>query len=184
MNFRTAAFFALIFALLCAGIYWFINRPTVEEKALIGFFTEFKHSNYDEAEDFTVGSDFWRMASQTSVRDTGGNEYTIGDYFPETKKGLLQISIETYVKAHIAKWKYTFMDTERISDTESEVHFKLEIGIRNFTGGNLLGEVDEGRMEGTAFMTLEEDGWKVERFELSLFSNEGLELAPYLEQAN
>jgi hypothetical protein len=184
MTFRTIAFFALVFALISVGIYWFVNRPTVEEKALIGFFDEFKRGRYEESQAYTAGNDFWQMASKTSVRDTNGAEYTIGDYFPEQSRQLLQISIESYVKAHIAKWKYLFMDTQRLSETESVVHFRIEIGIRDFSGGNLLGETDEGRVEGTAYMKLNNGEWKVDRFDLALFSDQGLELAHYLEQGN
>jgi hypothetical protein len=184
MTFRTVASIAFFLALCSVGIYWFLNRPTPEESALTNFFSEFKKGKYTEAELQTVGSDFWEMASETSVRDTTGAEYLIGDYFPESRKELLKISIETYVKAHIAKWDYLNMDTQRLSESESVVHFRLAIGIRDFSGGNLIGEVNEGRVEGTAFMQLTDDGWKIKRFELALFSDEGLVLAPYLEQAN
>lgn len=183
MNFRTIAFIALVLALLSIGIYWFINRPTPEERAMVNFFAEFKKSHYEEAEDYTLGSDFWRMAADTSVRDTNGQTYTIGEYFPESRKAILQFSVETYVKPHIAKWKYLSMDTTRLTDTDSAVHFRIELSIRDFTGGNMLGVVDEGLMEGTAYMEKENDDWKVERFDLTFFSDGGLELAPYLERA-
>lgn len=184
MTFRTAVSIAFILALLSVGVYWFINRPTPEERVMVDFFAEFKQGNYGEAEDYTAGSDFYRMAADTAVRDTSGAEYTIGDYFPESRKAILEISIETYVKSHIAKWKYLFMDTQELSETESEVHFRFELAIRDFSGGSLLGVTNEGLVEGTAYMVLEEEVWKVERFDLALFSDEHLELAPYLEQAN
>lgn len=184
MNFRTIAFFALMLALLSFGIFWFFTRPTPEERAMVNFFAEFKKSHYEEAEDYTVGSDFWRMAADTSVLDTDGQTYTIGDYFPESRKAILQISIETYVKPHIAKWKYLSMDTSRLTDTDSTVDFRIELSIRDFTGGNRFGVVNEGRMEGIAFMIKENDDWKVERFDLTFFSDEGFELAPYLERAH
>ncbi|MCX6645922.1 MAG: hypothetical protein NTY09_06160 [bacterium] len=184
MTFRTIAFFALIFALISVGIYWFVNRPTVEERALIGFFGEFKQGKYEEAQAYTAVNDFWQMASKTSVIDTSGAEYTIGDYFPEESRLALQISIESYVKPHIAKWKYLFMDTQRLSEARSVVHFRIELGIRDFSSGNLIAEADEGRVEGTAYMVLKDGEWKVDRFDLALFSDQDLELAPYLEEGN
>jgi hypothetical protein len=184
MTFRTIAFSALIFALLSVGIYWFVTRPTVEEKAVIGFFDQFKHGKYDDAQAYTVGNDFWLAAAKTTVIDSNGAQYTIGDYFPETKKALLKSSVETYVRTHIAKWKYLFMDTQVFSDTESVVHFRIEVGVRDWSSGSFVGETDDGRVEGTAYLKMENGQWKIDRFDLAIFSDQGLDLATYLEQGN
>jgi len=184
MTFRNIATVALIVALLSMGVYWLVTRPTPEEKALKEFFREFRMGHYPEAQNLTSGDDFYEMAAATSVRDSNGTQYLIGDYFPPERSFVLQASIETYVKPHIAKWKYLSMDTQRIEDGGSVVHFRIELAIRDFTtSGGLLGTVHDGRVEGTAHMALENGHWVVERFDLNLFSDEGLVLADYLSRA-
>ena len=42
MTFRNVASLALILALISLGVYWFVSRPTVEERALMDFFKEFR----------------------------------------------------------------------------------------------------------------------------------------------
>jgi len=183
MNIRTVAFIAIMLALIGLGAYWFVTRPTPEETALKEFFDQFRKGNYTEAEQKTVRNDFYRMAADTSVTDTDGSKYLIGDYFPENRRGLLKISVETYVRPHITKWRYLSMDTQHLSDTESAVKFRIDLAIRDFTTGNLLGASHTGRVEGVAFMVHQSEGWRVQRFEFSLISDDGMRLAPYLNQA-
>ena len=183
MTFRTIAFVALLAALVSVGVYWFVSRPTPQERALKEFFQEFRNGRYDDAEAYTAGKDFYTMAAKTSVRDTNGRQYLIGDYFPEPRREILRASIETYVKPHISRWKYLSLNTEEMDTGCSAVHFRLELGIRDFSSGAILGETHNGRVEGTAHMRLENGKWVVEKFEFSIFSDEGLELATYLRRA-
>ncbi len=186
MTFRNIASVALILAIVCGGIYWYVSRPTPEERALMSFFDEFRRSDYDEASEYTVGDDFHSMAAATSVRDSDGAEYTIGDYFPANRKAVLQIAIETYVRQHIARWKYLSMETENFTGNVDRalVHFRLEVAVRDYMTGEFIGAVlHEGRLEGNAHMVLEDGEWVVERFELNIFSDEGLKLASYLDMA-
>ncbi len=184
MTFRNVASLALILALVSLGAYWFISRPTVEERALMDFFKEFRGGRYDDAQEYTAGDDFYEMAASSSVRDNDGTEYLIGDYFPPSRKGILRASIETYVRMHIARWKYLSMETQRVEEGYSAVHFRMDIGIREFTPASALtGIVHEGRVEGTAHMILEDGRWVVRNFEFSIFSDEGLNLSTYLERA-
>jgi len=186
LTFRTIAFMALVLALVSGGIYWFVSRPTAEERALLDFFDEFRHGKYEEAEDYTLNDDFYEMATSTKVRDTNGNEYIIGDYFPESKREILRHSIESYLRQHIARWKYLDLNTQRFEEDSEEafVHFRVEIGIRDFTTGNIMGAVHEGRVEGTATMEMQDSQWRVKDFDFSLFSDEGMVLSNYLEQAH
>jgi hypothetical protein len=186
MAFKITAYVALILALLTGAIYWFVTRPTSEEKALTAFFREFKMGHYDEAEELTTGKNFYAMAAATSVRDSDGSEYLIGDYFPENRSGILRFSIETYVRRHVVRWKYLSMETERFEGDENYaiVHFRIEVAIRDYTTGELLGAVlHEGRIEGIAHMDRENDRWVVRNFEFSIFSEEDLKLSSYLDMA-
>lgn len=180
---KTTASIAIILALIGMGLFWFISRPTPEESALREFFREFRLGHYAESERFTYGNDFYNMAASTSVVDTDGAKYLIGNYFPESRKDLLRFSIETYVRSHIARWEYHEMSTQKLGENSSVVKFRLEIGIRDFNSGEILGEVYSGNVEGTAFMIREENEWKIQKFDLYLFSDNGLILAPYLKQA-
>jgi hypothetical protein len=180
---RITSLVVIVVAVLGMGIYWLVTRPTPEETSLKNFFQEFRQGHYVEAEDITVGKDFYKMAAQTKVRDTDGKKYLIGDYFPESRKTLLQISVENYVKMHIVKWKYLRLDTQKLGENESAVAFRIELGIKDYTGGDVFGDVREGRIEGTAYMKKEDDSWKVEKFDFALFSDNGLTLSPYLSQA-
>ena len=175
---------AFVLAVVGLGSYWLLTRPTPEENALRGFFTEFRQGHYEEAQAFTVGDDFYKMAAATSVRDTDGTRYLIGDYFPENRSGILRMAIESYVRPHVRKWHYLSMDTQRLSADESVVTFRLEVAIRDYTTGNLFGDTHEGRVEGKAFMKRENAKWVVEKLELNLFSDGGLKLAPYLKQVS
>jgi hypothetical protein len=184
MTYRTIAFFALLLALVGLAVYWYVSRPTPEEKSLRGFFDEFRRGKYAEAQEYTVGGDFYRMAADTSVRDTDGSQYVIGTYFPPNRKDILQFSIETYVRRHIARWKYLFMETTDMSDTSSVVHFRIAISIRDFTSGEgAFGAVHSGTVEGNAYMTPVGEEWRLQKFELYLVSDEGLVLADYLSRA-
>lgn len=179
---RTIAFGAILFALISLGVYWFVTRPTPEETALKQFFHFFREGDYDEAEKYTIGDDFYRMAARTKIRDTDGTEYLIGDVLGETQQGILQNAIETYVKVHLRKWQYLGMETQRLTDTSSVVKFRVSIAVMDYTSGNVLGESYTGRVEGTAYMTKEDKEWVIEKFDLNLFSDNGLLLKPYLVQ--
>jgi len=186
MTFKNIASVALILAIVSGGIYWYVSRPTPEERAVINFFNEFRNSHYDEAEEFTVDNNFHQMAMATSVRDSDGSEYLIGDYFPENRKAVLQIAIETYVRPYVTRWKYLSFETQEFTGNANMaiVHFRLEVAVCDYTTGNFVGSViHEGRIEGDAHMVRENDDWVVERFELNIFSDEGLKLAPYLDMA-
>lgn len=184
MTFRNVATVALVLALVSIGIYWFVNRPTVEEKALIEFFKQFRMGHYTEAQKLTENDDFYEMAASTTVRDTDGSEYLIGEYFPSNKAFILQMSIESYVRRHIARWRYLSMNTERVEDDYVKVHFVIDIAIRDYTsGGGIMGVVHDGRVEGTAHMVGENGQWVVRKFDLNLFSDEGLVLSNYLKRA-
>jgi hypothetical protein len=184
MTFRNAATVALVLALVSIGIYWYVSRPTVEEKALIEFFREFRLGHYDEAQEMTVNDDFYEMAASTTVRDTDGSEYLIGDYFSGSRRFILEASIRSYVRQHIARWRYLSLETQRVEDNYAVVHFRIDIAVRDFTTGGLLApEVHNGRVEGTAHMVLENGNWVVRNFDLNIFSDEGLVLANYLERA-
>jgi hypothetical protein len=182
MSPRTVAFGAILFALIALGVYWFVTRPTPEETTLKRFFHYFRESQYVEAEKYTAGDDFYRMAAQTKVHDSNGAEYLIGDYFPETRREILRTAIETYVKPHVRKWQYLGMETQRLSDENSVVKFRISIAIMDYTSGNVLGASYTGRIEGTAYMVKGDDGWVIEKFDLNLFSDNGLRLEPYLNQ--
>jgi hypothetical protein len=182
MNYRTAAFIAIVIALVGLAAYWYTTRPTAEETALKAFFTQFRNGKYTEAEKLTARNDFYRMAADTSITDTDGSKYVIGKYFPETYSGLLRIAIETYVKAHITEWRYMGMETQHLSDTESAVKFRVDLAVRDFTTGNLLGASHTGSIEGVAYMVDESEGWKVQKFEMTLVSNDGMVLSKYLTQ--
>lgn len=183
MTFRNVATVALVLALLSIGIYWFANRPTVEEKALIAFFNEFRLGHYDEAQEATVDDDFYEMAASTTVRDTDGSEYLIRDYFSGNRKFILEASIRSYLRQHIARWRYLSLDTQRVEDDYVAIHFRIDVGVRDFTTGGLIGDIHDGRVEGTAHMVLENGEWVVRNFELNIFSDEGLVLSNYLERA-
>jgi hypothetical protein len=183
MNYRTTAFIAIMLALIGIAAYWFVNRPTPEEIVLKNFFELFRKGNYTDSEKLTARKDFYHMAADTKVTDTDGAKYLIGDYFPESYSGLLKIAIETNVRSNITKWQYLSMETQHLSDTESAVAFRVDLSVRDYTSGNLLGSGHSGRVEGTAYMVQESDGWKVQKFELTLVSNDGMKLAPYLHQA-
>ena len=184
MTFRNTALVALILALLAIGIYWLVNRPTIEEKALMNFFREFRMGHYPEAQELTEGNDFYAMAAATTVRDTDGSEYLIGDYFPPDRKFALEFSISSYVRQHIAKWRYLSLSTQRVEEGYTAVHFRIDVAVRDFTaGGGLMGVVHEGRVEGTAHMVLENGEWVVRNLDMNLFSDEGLVLSNYLQRA-
>ncbi|HDS30188.1 MAG TPA: hypothetical protein ENN67_04005 [Firmicutes bacterium] len=181
MPYKTIAFFAILLAVLSLAVYWYVSRPTPEEKALLDFFSEFKNGKYAEAQEYTANNDFYTMAAETSVRDTNGKTYLIGSYFPESQREILRYSIETYVRRHISKWKYTFMETAKMGTDSSVVHFRLDIGIREFTTGEgMFGTAHEGSVEGNAFMVFQNGQWAIEKFELNLSSDEGLVLEKYL----
>jgi len=185
MTFKNIAGLALLFVLVALGIHWYINRPTIQDTVLTDFFHEFTDGSYIEATKYTAGDDFYKMAAATSVRDSDGTEYLIKDYFPESRSYLLQSAIETYIRPHIARWKYLFMETERLTETSAIVHFRIEIAVRDYSGGDLLASViHNGRVEGNAHMELENGEWAITRFELNIFSDEGLVLSNYMEQAN
>jgi hypothetical protein len=184
MNYRTTAFIAIMLALIGLAAFWFVNRPTPEEKVLKEFFELFRKGNYTQSEQLTARKDFYRMAADTKVTDTDGAKYLISDYFPENRRDLLKIAIETYVKAHITKWRYLSMETQHLSDTESAVSFRIDLAIRDFTTGNLLGASHTGRIEGVAYMVKESEGWRVQKFEMTLVSDDGMKLAPYMRQVN
>jgi hypothetical protein len=188
---RTIAFGAILFALISLGVYWFVTRPTPEETALKKFFHFFREGDYVEAEEYTIGDDFYLMAAKTKIRDTDGTEYLIGDILHETQKEILRNAIETYVKPHLRKWEYLSMETQRLSmgradivkyDANSVVKFRVSIAVMDYTSGNVLGESYTGRVEGTAHMAKENDEWGIEKFDLNLFSDNGLLLKPYLIQ--
>ncbi len=181
MTYRTIAFYVILLALISMGIYWYVSRPTAQERVLREFFSEFRRSKYSQAEEYTCNNDFYEMAAESSVHDTNGSQYLIGDYFPPSQKGILQISIEVYVKRHIAKWSYTAMET---SETGDEVHFAFDLAIRDFTGGNAFVSTHSGTVEGTAYMVLQNGEWKVQRFDFRLRSDDGLILERYLEMAH
>lgn len=182
--FRTTAAIAIVLAALSIGIYWFISRPTPEEKIVKDFFSEFKRSDYTGAQEYTLDDDFYEMAASTSVVDTDGAEYLIRDQFPPGRAFLLQAAVETYVRQHIAKWKYLGMDTQRLDENNSVVTFRLEIGVRDFTDGDIMGSVHDGRVEGRAYMVKNSDDWAIEKFDLNIFSDDGFSLHPYLSQVH
>lgn len=184
MNYRTIAFYVLLLALISIAVFWYVNRPTPDEQALRSFFNEFRKGKYSDAQDYTVGNDFYNMASVTSVRDTNGSEYLIGDYFPANQKWALQNAIEVYLKTHISKWKYLSMESQDMGNGTTVIRFRIELAIREFTGGpGAFGTVHDGTVEGNAYMQLENDRWKVEKFELTMTSDDGMVLENYLNRA-
>ena len=184
MTYRTLAFYVLLLAVISIAVYWYVSRPTPDEQALRNFFSEFRKGKYTEAQHYAVGNDFYSMAAVTSVRDTNGSEYLIGDYFPQSKAWTLQNSIEVYVKRHIAKWKYLSMESQDMGDNTTVIRFRLELAIREFTGGSgPFGTIHDGTVEGNAYMQLENEQWKVEKFELTLISDSGMVLENYITRA-
>ena len=181
---RNTALIAILLAALSTGVYWLTHRPTPEETTLKNFFSEFKEGMYTDAQAYTLADNFYRMASDTTVHDANNNEYLIGDYFPPSRAFALQMAVETYVKPHIAKWKYLGMDTQKLDENNSIVTFRLDLGVRDFTRGEVLGTVHTGRVEGKAFMRNDSGESKIEKFDLHIFSDDDLALEPYLEQAN
>jgi len=183
MTYRNYATTAILLALLSMGIYWFVTRPTPEETALKNFFREFRASKYIEAENFTSGTDFYQMAAKTEIIDTDGSKYLVENYFPPASKEVLRSCIELYVRRHVTQWKYLNIDTQEIADNEAVVPFRIAISIKDYTSGNLLGEGHSGRVEGKAYMVNENGEWKVKKFELHLFSDDGMVLNKYIRQA-
>lgn len=179
---RNLPYILILLVVLGLGGYWYFTRPTPQEVVLKEFFTDFRNSDYKGAQEYTVGDDFYKMAAATAVRDTSGEKYLIGDYFPPGRAFMLQAAIETYVKRHISKWKYLFMETQDLGKDASVVSFRLELGVRDFTNGDVFGETHDGRIEGTAFMKMDGDEWQIEKFELNFFSDDNLSLKPYLSQ--
>jgi hypothetical protein len=184
MTVRVTALIAIVIALLGLGIYWLINRPTPEEAALKEFFAQFKQGHYTEAEDLTAGHDFYKAAADTTIRDTDGKQYLIGQYFPESAREILRFAVEVDVRSHLTRWRYLGkMNTQRLDDNTSVVTFRVDMTIRDFGTGNGFGAAYDGRVEGTAHMKQEEGKWVVEKFELNLFSDNGFKLSPYLNRA-
>jgi hypothetical protein len=140
---------------------------------------------YTQAEEFSVDNDFYSMAASTMIHDADNEEYLVGDYFPPNRAGALQVAIESWVRPYISRWKYLSMDTERLTDNESIVTFRIDIGIREFSGGQVFSpDIHSATVEGQAYMDLESEGWAIDYFDMHLFSEDGMTLEPYLEQVN
>jgi hypothetical protein len=182
MNAKFAASVAIVVAIIGLAVYWYVSRPTPEEKTLKEFFSDFREGDYSAAQALTVGNDFYKMASSTSVRDTDGKKYLIGDYLPASVSWALQSAVETYIKPHLVKWDYLSMDTQRIEPGSSAVTFRVDLAVKDYTTGNAFGTNHNGRIEGVAHMKFEGDRWFLEKLEINLFSDDGLMLAPYLQQ--
>ena len=184
-TFRITATAVIFIALAGLAVYWYANRPTIQENVVKDFFNDFKKSDYNGAQEFTVDDDFYKMASQTLIRDSDGEQYLIGDVFPENRSALLEIAIESYVKQHIAKWRYLGMDTQKLNENSYVVSFRLDIGVRDFgTGEFLAATIHEGTVEGRAFMVKIRGSWEIQKFDLNIFSDDDLRLKPYLAQVN
>jgi len=185
MTFKNISGLALLLVLIALGIHWYFTRPTIQESIVTDFFQEFRMGHYPEAQEFASGDDFYAMAAVTSVRDTDNAEYLISDYFPESRQFVLQSAIETFVKPHIAKWKYLHMNTENMDENNAIVHFRIEMAVRDYTSGEFLASViHNGRVEGNAHMVLDGEEWSITRFELYIFSDDGIVLSDYLKQAH
>jgi len=182
MSFRNLAYVVLLLAFASIGVYWWKTRPTIQETTLKSFFAQFRRGNYTAAQEYSVGNDFYTMAASTKVRDTDGSQYLIGEFFPPSRREFLQFAVETYTRPYIAKWRYLGMKTQKLTETKSVVSFRIELGIWDYPPGSMASRVYEGTVEGIANMVLMEGKWKIENFELNLFSDEGLTLKPYLTE--
>jgi len=182
--FKHIAYLVVIVVITGLGLWWFLNRPTPQEVAVEGFFDHFRMGRYSDAEALTVNDDFFEMAISTTVKDTDGAEYEIRQYYPSARRFDMQYGIETWVRAHIAKWKMRSMETTELDDTHASVHFRLDLSIREFQGSSQpFGDIREGTIEGNVSMLNEEGQWVVEKFDLVLISDQGFRMADYLSRS-
>ncbi len=186
---RSTAYIKLIVIIAVVGVIaWLVIRyilglPSPQEKVLINAMTEFKRGRYDNLSAMCVDKSFYKVVDKSVVYDTNGSEIDWHAYDYTLSEASMREAVEIYVRANLQKFVFKSLDTQVMEDKVSAVvKFSADVVVADYTGGNLLAPVRrDGTLEGKCHLKLGTDGeWLIEKFEISLFSVEGMSLSEYM----
>ena len=166
-------------------IYKYIGSlPTREERVVMELMNTFKRGKYNECAQYCLEGSFFKVVDGSKVIDTDGSEIDWKSNAFTWSEANLQGSIETYVRRSLKKIEFIQLSTQHLNGgDEAVVSFFAEIAVADYSTGELLGPpVHNGTIEGKCYLKRAEDGeMKVERFDVTLVSFDGLNLKKYLQ---
>jgi len=165
-------------------VYKYIKSlPTREERVVIELMNTFKRGKYDECAQYCLEGSFFKVVDQSKVIDTDGSEIDWKNNVYTWSEANLRDSIETYVRGSLKRIEFIQLTTQHLNGgDEAVVSFYAEVTVNDYSTGQILAPPShEGTIEGKCFLKRAEDGeMKVERFDVTLVSFDGLNLKKYL----
>ena len=150
-----------------------------------GFIKKFQRGKYEAACEYCMDGSFYEVLNNSKVYDTDGVEIIWKKNVKLWSEEILRFSIETYVRPYLRRVEFTHLSTQRLDDgATAVVHFLFDYTIHDLMGpgANLIApNVYRGYVEGDCYLKRSSDGSMViERFELTIFNVEGMDLKRYL----
>ena len=186
---KNTAYIKLVLLVVVIGVAAFFvykyikNLPTREERVVIELMNTFKRGLYDECAQYCFEGSFFKVVDQSKVIDTDGSEIDWKSSAHTWSEASLKDSIETYVRRSLKKIEFIQLTTQHLNGGDDVVvSFYAEVIVADYSTGELLGPpVHNGTIEGKCFLKRTADGEsKVERFDITLVSFDGLNLKKYL----
>ena len=186
---KNTAYIKLVLLVVVIGVaalfvYKYIKSlPTREERVVIELMNTFKRGLYDECAQYCFEGSFFKVVDQSKVIDTDGSEIDWKSSAHTWSEASLKDSIETYVRRSLKKIEFIQLTTQHLNGGDDVVvSFYAEVIVADYSTGELLGPpVHNGTIEGKCFLKRTADGEsKVERFDITLVSFDGLNLKKYL----
>ena len=186
---KNTAYIKLVLLVVVIGVAAFFvykyikSLPTREERVVIELMNTFKRGLYDECAQYCFEGSFFKVVDQSKVIDTDGSEIDWKSSAHTWSEASLKDSIETYVRRSLKKIEFIQLTTQHLNGGDDVVvSFYAEVIVADYSTGELLGPpVHNGTIEGKCFLKRTADGEsKVERFDITLVSFDGLNLKKYL----
>ncbi len=186
---KNTAYIKLVLLVVVIGVVAFFvykyikSLPTREERVVIELMNTFKRGDYDACARYCFEGSFFKVVDQSKVIDTDGSEINWKNNVHTWSEASLKDSIETYVRRSLKKIEFIQLTTQHLNGgDEVVVSFYAEVIVADYSTGEILATpIHNGTIEGKCFLKIAADGEsKVERFDITLVSFDGLNLKKYL----
>lgn len=164
----------LLFLIISVLTYWYLTRPTLQERTVTDFFDNIRRGNVQEASDYLINSNYGEFLINSKITDSDGNDLMSAI---EKDPAYLDELAWTYIpaaKGHVFRFDAESLKTEKLSENVSLVTFKYRFSLKEY--------FDEpsrpGTIEGTMELQQVDKKWLIKKGDFKIFIK-GITLRSY-----
>ena len=179
MGSRNIFGYILILAVLCTAAYWFLARPSPQERILESFFDELRRGDVDDADDYLLNNSYGQFIKKSNVIDSDGKDLKEGIH----GWGVDENRLEELARSHIPLIRFQVpklevesseLQKEISNRNKSHVKFKIIFNIKEIIDQPSI----PGSCEGTAHFVRVNNKWLIENGDFH-FNIQGRTLKDY-----